>query len=210
MKTSATAAAVLLALLTLSAQAQQSKSEPGTTGALAIPAPSQAEPVEAPRVGQRSPVLAGDKDEPGVAGALSADAPEAASPGPAPERRSEPGAIERAETAGPAGVTGAIVTPPLRTNQQIVEDIERDKLARALEGARTPDELKQRIERQGFTVSAVNAENLDEVEYEVVKEQNSYEVMAELDDDKRIRNVEVSENLWQADATERALERRTN
>jgi len=47
------------------------------------------------------------------------------------------------------------------------------------------------------------------MEYEVVMGKNSYEVQLNMDERTgKVKEVEVSSNLWHADATERALERR--
>jgi hypothetical protein len=53
----------------------------------------------------------------------------------------------------------------------------------------------------------VNYDKPDYVEYEVVKGDQSYEVQIDLDKNSgRAKKIDVTTNMWQAEATERALE----
>lgn len=65
---------------------------------------------------------------------------------------------------------------------------------------------RQELERLGYRITAVNKDTPEELEYEVVKGQNSYEI--QLDFDKSgtaAKEVDVATNLWKADSTEKAL-----
>jgi hypothetical protein len=60
----------------------------------------------------------------------------------------------------------------------------------------------------GYKVTAVNDRDKDYVEYEIVKGENSYEVQIDLDPRTGMsRKVDVTSNLWEAEATDKATDR---
>ncbi|MEP7208055.1 MAG: hypothetical protein ABI920_14035 [Casimicrobiaceae bacterium] len=63
---------------------------------------------------------------------------------------------------------------------------------------------RQEIERQGFRITSVNKETPGELEYEVVKGHNSYEVQFDFDKGT-VKKVDVSTNMWKAESTKKAL-----
>ena len=58
---------------------------------------------------------------------------------------------------------------------------------------------------QGFQITSVNTDKPSEAEYEVVKNGNSYEVQLQFDNAGKATQVEVSPNVWSADATKAAM-----
>jgi hypothetical protein len=85
---------------------------------------------------------------------------------------------------------------------------EREQLAAHLRAASNRAELDRLLVSSGFRISAVNEDNRDELEYEVVRGQNSYEVQVAFANGSTARptQIEVVSNLWQADTTERMLQ----
>jgi hypothetical protein len=66
---------------------------------------------------------------------------------------------------------------------------------------------RKELEKQGYKVTATNYDKPDYLEYEVVKGDQSYEVQISFDKNNRKANkIDVTTNMWQAEATERALE----
>ena len=67
----------------------------------------------------------------------------------------------------------------------------------------------QALKDLGYQITAVNDDEPDYLEYEIVKGQDSYEVQIDLDENTgKAKKVDVTTNLWQADATDKALDRR--
>lgn len=64
------------------------------------------------------------------------------------------------------------------------------------------------LKRMGYQITSTNDKDKDYVEYEVVKGRDSYEVQMDLDDSGKAQKVDVTSNMWQADATEKALARK--
>jgi hypothetical protein len=59
----------------------------------------------------------------------------------------------------------------------------------------------------GYSITAVNYNTPDYVEYEVVKGDRSYEVQMDVDEDTGLAtNIDIASNLWETDQTEAALE----
>lgn len=66
---------------------------------------------------------------------------------------------------------------------------------------------RQQLEKRGYQITAVNYDKPDYVEYEVIKGDHSYEIQIDFDKNaNKSTKVEVDRNLWQAEATDRALE----
>lgn len=83
---------------------------------------------------------------------------------------------------------------------------DKESLAQALKvGASKADYMKI-IADNGYTITAINKDKPDYVEYEVVKGSHSYEVQIDFDKKTKLgTKVDVDRNLWRADATKAAL-----
>jgi opacity protein-like surface antigen len=85
---------------------------------------------------------------------------------------------------------------------------EKDRLEKALPMNLKPADYRSKIEGMGYKVTAVNDRERDYVEYEIVKGENSYEVQIDLDPRTGMaREIDVTSNLWEAEATDRATDR---
>ncbi len=72
-------------------------------------------------------------------------------------------------------------------------------------GAGKGDYMKA-IADAGFTITAMNADKPDYLEFEIVKGKDSYEVQIDLDKTTKMGSkVDVDRNLWRADATKAAI-----
>jgi len=83
---------------------------------------------------------------------------------------------------------------------------EQESLKQALKVGVSKDNYRKVLADNGYTITAINKDTADYVEYEVVKRDHSYEVQIALD--KRTgmgSKVDVDRNLWRADATEEAM-----
>ena len=82
---------------------------------------------------------------------------------------------------------------------------EKDKLEKALGAGKDVAAYKAELKKMGYQVTATNDKDKDHVEMEIVKGNDSYEVQIDLDDAGKGKKVDVAANMWQADATEKAL-----
>ena len=82
---------------------------------------------------------------------------------------------------------------------------EKDALEKNLGIGHDRNYYRGALEKAGYKVTAVNDREDDEIEYEVVKGDTSYEVQIEFDTKTmKSTDVDVKPNWWEADATERA------
>ncbi|MEO5700542.1 MAG: hypothetical protein ABIS17_16585 [Casimicrobiaceae bacterium] len=83
---------------------------------------------------------------------------------------------------------------------------EKEQLENALKTSIGKDRAfaRQEVERQGFRITSVNKDKPDELEYEVVKGHNSYEIQFDFDKGA-VKKVDVSTNMWKAASTKKAL-----
>ena len=82
-----------------------------------------------------------------------------------------------------------------------------EQLEQALKSGQDKDVYRRELEKMGWKITSVNSDKPDYAEWEIVKGDHSYEV--QLDFDKTTRKatkIDVTTNMWQAEATERALE----
>lgn len=79
-------------------------------------------------------------------------------------------------------------------------------LRQSLEPGHGPDYYWQEIEGLGYEVTSVNYDRPDYVEYEIVKDGETYEVQLQLDDERIAREIEIDANTWRADETAAAVE----
>jgi hypothetical protein len=69
-------------------------------------------------------------------------------------------------------------------------------------------DYRKKIEGMGYKVTSTNYNNEDYLEYELVKDDMTWEVQIDVDDaTKKAEKVDVTMNTWKTDATERALGR---
>jgi hypothetical protein len=69
-------------------------------------------------------------------------------------------------------------------------------------------DYRKKIEGMGYKVTSTNYNDEDYLEYELVKDDMTWEVQIDVDDaSKKAEKVDVTMNTWKTDATERALGR---
>jgi hypothetical protein len=86
---------------------------------------------------------------------------------------------------------------------------EKERLEKTLKLHQAKSYYPQALKDLGYQITAVNDDEPDYLEYEIVKGQDSYEVQIDLDENTgKAKKVDVTTNLWQADATDKALDRR--
>ena len=86
---------------------------------------------------------------------------------------------------------------------------EKQALQKSMTPGKAPADYLSQLQGLGYTVTSVNDREKDYVEVEIVKGQNSYEVQLDLNTKTgKAEKVDVTNNLWESDATEAALKRR--
>jgi uncharacterized protein YmfQ (DUF2313 family) len=83
---------------------------------------------------------------------------------------------------------------------------DEDALEKALKVGQEKDFYRKQLEKMGWRITAVNYDQPDYLEYEIVKGKDTFEVQIDFDKSTRkATKVDVAMNAWQADATDRAL-----
>ncbi len=84
---------------------------------------------------------------------------------------------------------------------------DKDQLENALKAGIGKDRTFARnaLEKVGYRITSVNKDTKSELEYEVVKGDNTYEVQFDFDAQGMAKDVDVSTNMWKAKATKQAL-----
>ncbi len=83
---------------------------------------------------------------------------------------------------------------------------EKDRLEQLLKGAQSRADYRNLLEKNGYRISAINADKPDYLEYEVIKGRQSYEVQLDFDNNAtKASKVDVTANMWRADSTERMM-----
>ena len=83
---------------------------------------------------------------------------------------------------------------------------EQEKLEQALKVGASKADYRKVLADHGYTITAINKDTADYVEYEVVKADHSYEVQIDLDKKTGMGSkVDVDRNQWRAEATEEAM-----
>lgn len=83
---------------------------------------------------------------------------------------------------------------------------DKEKLEQALKVGSSKAEYMKVLANNGYTITAINKDTSDYVEYEVVKADHSYEVQIDLDKKTGMGSkVDVDRNQWRADATKDAM-----
>lgn len=78
-------------------------------------------------------------------------------------------------------------------------------LRRALEPGQSKNFYRDELKKLGYLITATNYDQPGYVEWEIVKDNQSYEIQIDFAGAKGSR-VRIERNMWRADATERALE----
>lgn len=81
---------------------------------------------------------------------------------------------------------------------------EKEQLEKSLPMGKEKGYYGEQLKTMGYQVTSVNDNEKDYVEYEVVKGGNSYEVQIDFEANKA-KDIDVTTNVWQTEATERAL-----
>ncbi|MGH7962294.1 MAG: hypothetical protein ACRERD_10810 [Candidatus Binatia bacterium] len=80
------------------------------------------------------------------------------------------------------------------------------QLQKALKPGQPAGAYRQKLEEMGYMITSVNYNNDDYLEYEIVKDNQTYEVQIDVSDDTRkATEIDIAQNIWKTDATERAL-----
>jgi len=106
---------------------------------------------------------------------------------------------------------GAVANPDRYSDRdrRKAYDSESEKLEKALKTGEKKDSYRRQIEKMGYKVTSVNADKPDYVEYEIVKGDDTFEVQIDFDKNSgKATKVDVTANMWQAEATDKALSRR--
>jgi hypothetical protein len=82
---------------------------------------------------------------------------------------------------------------------------EKQRLEAALKPGQTKAAYMQALADNGYTLTSVNADKIDYLEYEVVKNTNSYELQIDLDKAGKGETIKVESNIWRADTTKNVL-----
>jgi uncharacterized protein YmfQ (DUF2313 family) len=81
------------------------------------------------------------------------------------------------------------------------------ELEQALKTGEDKDFYRKQLEKMGYKITSVNYDKPDYVEYEIVKGKDTHEVQIDFDKNSRkATKVDVTTNMWTADATSKALE----
>ena len=81
---------------------------------------------------------------------------------------------------------------------------ERETLEKSLSSTNTVEQLRAGLKKAGYRLTAINQESDGDVEYEVVKGDHTFEVQSDIADGK-LKQIDVTNNIWRADSTKRAL-----
>lgn len=83
---------------------------------------------------------------------------------------------------------------------------DKERLAMNLKAGASKADYMKIIADAGFTITAINSDKPDYIEWEVVKGNDSYEVKIDLDKKTNLGSkIDVDRNLWRADATKEAM-----
>jgi uncharacterized protein YmfQ (DUF2313 family) len=86
---------------------------------------------------------------------------------------------------------------------------DKEKLEQALKTGEEKAFYRRELEKMGWKITSVNYDKPDYVEYEIVKNDNSYEVQIDMDKNShKATKVDVVTNAWKTDATKNALKQK--
>jgi uncharacterized protein YmfQ (DUF2313 family) len=106
---------------------------------------------------------------------------------------------------------GAIANPDRYSDRdrRKAYDSESEKLEKALKTGENKQHYRGQLEKMGYKITSVNADKPDYIEYEIVKGNDTYEVQIDFDKNSgKATKVDVTSNMWQAEATDKALSQR--
>ena len=83
---------------------------------------------------------------------------------------------------------------------------EKEKLEQSMAPGKDLAYYTGELKKMGYQITSTNDKKKDYVELEVVKGRDSYEVQIDMDGGKA-KKVDVTGNMWQTEATEKALAR---
>lgn len=84
--------------------------------------------------------------------------------------------------------------------------MDRVQLRQALESVTDRSGYEQAIEQQGFSITRTNQQSKELVEYEVVRDGQSYEVQLQFDaGSSRADKIDVGSNFWRASETKEQM-----
>ena len=108
-----------------------------------------------------------------------------------------------------AAAPAAAPMPPTVSDRGAAKDHEsqREVLQASLSGLTTAAAVRDKLAAQGWMITAVNEAERNHAEYEVVKGRHSFEVQLDIAKDSgKLKDIDVTPNLWRAESTERAME----
>jgi uncharacterized protein YmfQ (DUF2313 family) len=86
---------------------------------------------------------------------------------------------------------------------------DKEKLEQALKTGEEKAFYRRELEKMGWKITSVNYDKPDYVEFEIVKNDNSYEVQIDIDKNShKATKVDVATNAWKTDATKNALKQK--
>ncbi len=127
---------------------------------------------------------------------------------PATSMTAEPGRPMPGAGAGVgagAGAGAGGVTAP--GGSRVTEfQAEKVKLESVLTGAAQREDYATLLEKGGYHISSVNADKPELLEYEVVKDDKSYEIRLRFDEGAPVaKRIDITGNLWKAKETKEML-----
>lgn len=82
---------------------------------------------------------------------------------------------------------------------------EKEKIEKSLAPGKDVAFYTGELKKMGYQITSTNDKEKDYVEMEIVKGRDSYEVQIDLDGSGKAKKIDVTSNMWQSDATEKAL-----
>ena len=108
-----------------------------------------------------------------------------------------------------AGIV-ALSAPGAYADDQTVWQQGQTELQQALTKGQDRGFFDTKLRELGYQITAINYNDEDYLEYEVVKGNQTYEVQIDIDEEtKKSTEIEIDPNMWKTEATERALARNT-
>lgn len=109
------------------------------------------------------------------------------------------------------GVGIAVLSAPLvYAEEQLPWQQGQTELQQALAKGQDRRFFDTKLHELGYEITAINYNDEDYLEYEVVKGEQTYEVQVDIDGEtKKATEIEIDPNMWKTEATERALARNT-
>ena len=116
-------------------------------------------------------------------------------------------------TIAPVAAFAADTSKPAMTEKSATMDRQarmahltqtKDQLEKALGTAKDKAHYRQTLEKLGYHITAVNSDDTDYLEYEVIKDGDSYEVQVDFKNGAST-DIDVTTNIWKAEATRAAL-----